>query len=162
MQVIKDVTIGTANYRIAKMSAKTGSWLLMLLMGKMLKVMQENKPDSNQQQEAQLPEKEQTEAEKLAEQEAAASAAISFMLMNLDEATYAKVQSAALNCCMLLQVNGAGIAAPIPIVMYDGQFAVKELEYDIETVLQLMSKALFLNLSPFFTSGKLMGLVSAN
>lgn len=145
--VLKTITINEASYQIVKMPAQIGSWLLMLLMGKLTEIMAEaNVPASGE------------DAAKAAETkpEEAASAAISFMLMKLSEEDFATVQQKALSSCLKL-VNGV----PMPIIMRDGRLAIKELEYDIETVMQLTSQAIHLNLSPFFAKGKLMGLVTA-
>ena len=146
--VLKELTINEASYQIVKMPAQTGSWLLMLLMGKLMEVMSEESKTATSKPE---------EPAKEANADEAASAAISFMLMNLDEETFAKVQQKALSVCFKM-VNDA----PMPVIMRDGRFAIKELEYDIEGVLQLTSQSIRLNLSPFFAKGKLMGLATAD
>jgi hypothetical protein len=145
--VLKELTINEANYQIVKMSAQSGSWLLMLLMGKLMDIMsKEATPTTNN-----------PELDKPTSGEDVASAAISFMLMKLDEDTFVKVQIKALSVCYKT-VEGV----PMPIVMKDGRWVDTKLQYDIETVMQLTSQAIKLNLSPFFAKGKLMGLATSD
>jgi hypothetical protein len=152
METIKEITIKEQNYRICKLSAKSGSWLLMQLMGKMIKIMEElaNTGSPNPEVNNVL-EQDKNKAEE------SAHAAIQFMLMNLEEDTFAKVQNHALSVCYRLE-NAGSVPVPMPVIMNDGRFAIKELEFDIETVMSLTSQSLFANLAPFFSKNGLMKL----
>ena len=129
----------------------------MLLMGKLMDIMTDAPQQATQAQAQPESSEDKTDEQKAQEASTTASAAISFMLMKLDEDTFAKVQQKALSVCYK-SANGNTIS---PVIMRDGRLTDKALEYDIDTITQLMSQAIHLNLSPFFAKGKLMGLATA-
>lgn len=140
--VIKEVQIGTYTFRIRKFDASTGSWLLMSLMGEMQKAISD------------LPTSDKPAAEQIeASEDNAAIGAIQFLLMNLDEEKFARVQSKALNVCDEQKVF-ADKEAWIP-VLTGTRISNFDLQTDISTIISLTSQSLFANLSPFFSKSGL-------
>jgi hypothetical protein len=127
----KDVEIGGARYQVGRFSARDGSWVLMKLLPLITTALSATKPENDE-------------------------AAIAFFarvigqIGQTDEETFRKIQEHALAVCRRLE-NGV----PMPVFLRPNTWAVKELEYDLVTVLALTANALVFNLSPFFSDGGL-------
>jgi hypothetical protein len=150
LQPIKTTTINGKSYQISKIQSDTGSWLLFKLMDALRKIM---KAEGGDEPEPALePIVELTEDQKKAAAEAAASAAIQVMLMNLDRDLFGTVQRYALEVCGEFTAVGSEEVV-IPVLKADGKFANYNLSTDISTVAALTSQSLYANLSPFFLNG---------
>lgn len=147
--VIKELPIGTYTFRIKKFDASTGSWLLMSLMGEMQKAISDL-PTSTGDAE---------QAPSASSEESAAIGAIQFLLMNLDEEKFAKVQNKALAVCDEQKVFDNGKEAWLP-VLTGTRISSPDLQTDISTILSLTSQSLFANLSPFFSKSGLSSVFS--
>lgn len=139
--VIKETVLGVTTFRIRKFDASTGSWLLMSLMGEMQKAISD------------LPTVEGIAESTEASEESAAIGAIQFLLMNLDEEKFAKIQSKALEVCDEQKIMGER-EVWLP-VLTGKRISSPDLQNDIETILSLTSQSLFANLSPFFSKNGL-------
>lgn len=149
--VIKETVIGAMTFRIRKFDASTGSWLLMTLMGEMQKTMSDL-PTSDK------PSTELTDEQKVSAEENAAIGAIQFLLMNLDEEKFTKIQIKALDVCDEQKILGEK-EVWIP-VLTGKRISSFELQTDIGTMLSLTTQALFANLSPFFSKNGLSQIFS--
>lgn len=138
-----DLVIKDKRYQITQMSAKTGSFLLSRLMDSLRQVMADaTETETKEQQEL-------TPAEREAMTMAAAKAGIEYMLMKLDEKMFEIVQRHALSVCGQFGALGEQEVV-LPVIKFDGSFAIPELAFDTTTVMGLTSQSLYLNLSPFF------------
>ena len=127
----KQVTIGPAEYQIAQMTAGDGSWILSQVLTKLLPVMVQGALD--QMAGAKLP----------------AGRAL------LSEEEFHNIQGHCLAVCRRIE---KGI--PMPVFVRPNTWAVKELEYDLLTVMALTIHALTFNLTPFFEEGGLSQLLA--
>jgi hypothetical protein len=136
----KDVNLGVNRYRIARMNASTGSWLLFKLLDSLRKIMADTSQDGQQSAQEEIgPE----------QREQAANALIQGMLMTLDKGLFDQVQREALN--VVGQYTAIGEKEVVlPVMMANGTVAIPALKNDIVTIVQLTSHALYFNLSPFF------------
>jgi septum formation topological specificity factor MinE len=135
----KDVTLGVSRYRIARMNASTGSWLLFKLLDSLRKIMADGSQDTQS-----APQEIGTE-----QREQAANALIQGMLMTLDKGLFDQVQREALN--VVGQYTAIGEKEVVlPVLMANGTVAIPELRNDIVSIVQLTSQSLYFNLSPFF------------
>lgn len=147
MEAIKDIEIGSHTYMIAKMDADSGSWLLMRLMGQLQKAISE------------MPSSAEVTEQATEETQDTAQAAIQFLLMNLDQDTFKTVQRHALNVCYRYETVG-NAPKPLPVIMTNGRFCYKDLNFDIQSVMRLTSESLFANLSPFFSKDGLKAMLT--
>lgn len=138
LESIKDVEVSGKTYMIAHMTSDTGAWLIMRLMGELQAAI--SKMDIASDSTVQ-------ESEGSAD---TARSSIQFLLMNLDQSTFATVQRHALGVCYRYETIG-NTQKPLPVIFPNGKFCYKDLQFDIQTVLELTSEALFANLSPFFS-----------
>jgi septum formation topological specificity factor MinE len=135
----KDVTLGVSRYRISRMNASTGSWLLFKLLDSLRKIMTDGSQDTQS-----APQEIGTE-----QREQAANALIQGMLMTLDKGLFDQVQREALN--VVGQYTAIGEKEVVlPVLMANGTVAIPELRNDIVSIVQLTSQSLYFNLSPFF------------
>jgi septum formation topological specificity factor MinE len=135
----KDVTLGVSRYRISRMNASTGSWLLFKLLDSLRKIMADGSQDTQS-----APQEIGTE-----QREQAANALIQGMLMTLDKGLFDQVQREALN--VVGQYTAIGEKEVVlPVLMANGTVAIPELRNDIVSIVQLTSQSLYFNLSPFF------------
>jgi septum formation topological specificity factor MinE len=135
----KDVTLGVSRYRISRMNASTGSWLLFKLLDSLRKIMADGSQDMQS-----APQEIGTE-----QREQAANALIQGMLMTLDKGLFDQVQREALN--VVGQYTAIGEKEVVlPVLMANGTVAIPELRNDIVSIVQLTSQSLYFNLSPFF------------
>jgi hypothetical protein len=141
---IKEVELGKHKYRIGYMKADKGSFIRSLLIAEMLKLAQssdgtETKPDPT--------------AELSGEQ------TLTLLVTNLSEENYAIAQRHGLGCVARFEKIGDSETA-IPVMLANGNFAIKELAYDIDAVSELTLEALKANLGPFFTMSRLQKLLN--
>jgi hypothetical protein len=149
--VIKEVQVGASNFRIKRFDASTGSWLLMTLMGEMQKALSDL-PTVDK------PAVELSDEEKQAAEENAATGAIQFLLMNLDEEKFTKIQMKALAVCEVSKFIGE---KEVWLPLIDGKRITNfELQSDVSTIMTLTSQSLFANLSPFFSKNGLSQIFS--
>jgi hypothetical protein len=145
MEAYREIEIKEQRFRIGRMTAMVGARILNTLTLATLKQQSEAKPNVNT-EAAQSEFNDSTAEEK-------ADSTVEIMWLaggpSLSEEKYSQIQTQCLQLCsMYPDSNGA---APVPILMSNGRWAVKELETDISTVNQLIQEALKFNLSPFFT-----------
>ncbi len=120
------VTINGADYQIGQFKACDGSWILAQVLTKMLPAVIEG-----------------------AMQKAAGGQLAANRTM-ISEEEFRNIQGHALAVCRRME-NGI----PMPVFVLPGTFAVKELEYDLLTVMALTVHALKFNLVPFLHGGGL-------
>ncbi|CAK9249990.1 unnamed protein product [Sphagnum jensenii] len=90
--------------------------------------------------------------------EEAAKTAVRLLIMNLDRSLFKEVQAEALKVVFQLKwVNN--VQHVLPVVTFNGQYALPELEYDIATVMALTSHALIANFSMYFEKKELLDMV---
>ena len=122
MERTKQITIGDAEYQIGSLTATTGSWIVAQIATKMLPALFETS---------------------LSEE---AGAQLSSARSMLSEDEFQNLQGHALSVCRRMEKNGL----PMPVMHTSKRFAIKELEYDLVTVLRLTCESLVFNLTPFF------------
>jgi hypothetical protein len=115
------VAVNGQDYQIGRFTARQGSWILAQLLTKMLPSMIETA---------------------LAQ---SARGQLSSNRAQLSEDEFANLQALCLSVCRRLE-NGV----PMPIFVLPSTWAVKELEYDLVTVVALTIHALKHNITPFF------------
>jgi hypothetical protein len=98
-EMTKDIEVNGHKYRLARLPASIGSWIIRILAGNGMTV----------------------------------------------EEDFYRIQNYCLKACSLLTPAG-----PSVIMMQDGRWAVKELEYDTEAVVKITNEMLAFNLSDFF------------
>jgi hypothetical protein len=103
MEMFKDIEIGEHRYRIGRLPARAGAWILLLAL-----------------KEAQG---------------------------QLSESEHANIQQHLLSVCSRFKGDH-----PMPVLKADGSFAVKELEYDLDTVMKLQGEAKSFNFADFFAA----------
>jgi hypothetical protein len=135
-----DVKIGESTYRISRLTADKGSWIRGVLISAIMKQQDESTTDNS------------GELDKIDPVERANGLVAAMWLLSagtVDQETYRRVQ---MNCLQVCSIIPEGLD-PLPILMKDGKWAFKELEYDAATVDEIVVKTLQFNLSPFFLGG---------
>lgn len=128
----KDIEISGVHYRIGQFTAQVGSWILMQVLQKVLPSF----AGPVEEQLGNLPPNRAT----------------------MSEEDFYRIQNHCLAICCRYEESPTG-RVPMPL-MASGVFAIKELEYDLPTVMALTIQALFFNLTPFFAEGGLSSLSS--
>lgn len=137
-EATRTVEIDGATYQIGRMKASDGSWVLMQLLPSIAAGLALNDNGN------------------------AKTLPIDFIgriigqIGQTDENTFRRIQAHALSVCRRMEHG-----APMPVVSHQGVFAIKELEYDLVTVMTLTANALVFNLSPFFNAGGLKQLFAS-
>lgn len=129
----KDVEIGGARYQVGRIKARPCSFLLATVMTKILPAVVGSALKKD------------------------AGAALEAARALLSEEEFIVIQGHALSVCRRYE-NGL----PMPIFLLPDTWAVKELEYDVVTVMALTIESLVFNLSPFFEGdglSKILGLL---
>jgi hypothetical protein len=121
MPTSKDVEIAGKKYQVGQFKARDGSFILAQMLTKMLPAV----------------------IEAGFKKEAGATLPASRSALSEDE--FASIQGHALAVCSRVE-NGV----PMPIFFRPDVWAVKELEYDLITVMALTIHALVFNIAPFF------------
>lgn len=122
----KDVKIGEHTYIIGRLDAVTGSWIVALLLTKMLPMGMEN----------------QEGMEALAAQERPRS--------SMTEQEFRNIQHHCIKVCKRYQEED-GVA--LDILRRDGRQNFPDLQYDIKTYVGLTVHTLLFNILPLFSSG---------
>ena len=122
----KTVTVGGSEFQIGRFTARNGSWIIAQIATKMLPAV----------------------IEKALAQ--ASGAPLAANRATLSEEEFSNIQGHALAVVRRLE-NGV----PMPVFLLPNTFAVRELEYDLVTVIELTIHALVFNLTPFFEDGGL-------
>lgn len=125
------VTISGADYEIGRFKACDGSWILAQVLTKMLPAVIESA---------------------FAREE---GVKLSSNRTVLSEDEFANIQGHALAVCRRVEKG-----VPMPIFLRPSTFAIKELEYDLLTVMALTVHALKFNIMPFFAEGGLSQLLA--
>jgi hypothetical protein len=117
----KDVVVNGVTYNVGQFKARDGSFILAQLLTKMLPSMLETAFKKE------------------------APGALPAGRSALSEDEFAAIQGHALAVCRRVE-NGV----PMPIFFLPNTWAVKEIEYDLVTVMALTIQALVFNIVPFF------------
>jgi hypothetical protein len=125
------VAVNGQDYQIGRFTARQGSWILTQVLTKMLPSMIDTA---------------------LAKE---AGGQLSTSRAQLSEQEFDQLQGLCLSVCRRLE-NGV----PMPIFVLPNTFAIKELEYDLVTVVALTIHALKHNITPFFQDGGLSQLTA--
>ena len=145
----KDVPIRGAKYRIDRMTAADGAWLLALFTERYSarKALEGAGKIQREPTEAEIEAAEK--AQKAIDPDARALMMANFLLTQLKRAEIAEVQLACLSVCSKYE-DKTGTVLPMPLL--DGtRFLYPELERDGPTVLELTREVLAFNLSPYFS-----------
>lgn len=132
MEMYKDVEIGGVKYQIGRMTARTGSWIAAQIISKVLPSVIES----------QMP-----------------LEGLPSSRSEMSEIEFQNIQDHCLNVCKKYELIGSTEAA-VPVMARFGVFAVKDLEYDLLTVLALTIHALLFNISPFFEGDGLKSIMA--
>jgi hypothetical protein len=149
----REFVVNGARYQVGRMNAAVGSWLLFKLIDSIRRIFAQNSASSDGVQPVQ-------EEQSLVKREAATHALIQGMLMTLDRDLFEQVQREALRVVGQYAMVGEKEVV-LPVLMGNGNLASVELKNDISTVVLLTSRSLYFNLSPFFLSGGLERIMSA-
>lgn len=125
-----DVEINGVKYQVGRFKARTGSWIVAQILTKMLPSF----------------------IERALAKEAGAQLASGRALLSEEE--FENIQGHALAVCRRYE---GGI--PMPVFVPPNTWAIKELEYDLMTVMALTAHALVFNVTPFFAEGGLSQLL---
>ena len=126
-ETTKDVVIGDFTYQIRKMNARTGSWLAMQIMTKLLPGAMEGA---------------------LQDELAGASTPLTSSRSEMTEAEFHNLQDHCLAVCYRYQMVGE-MNTPMPILA-GTRFAFADLEDDLLTVMALTFHSLLWTAKPFF------------
>ena len=132
MDATKDVEINGVRYQIGRMTAKAGSWVATQIFTKVLPSAIEGQ--MNKLGLDSLPQGRAT----------------------MTEEEFSNLQDHCLMVCRRYELVG-NIDTALPIMPRPGFWAIKELEYDLLTVVALTVHALVFNISPFFDGDALKG-----
>lgn len=124
----KDVEIGGQRYRIGRFPARTGSWIAVQIMTKVLPSWLKEVDDG-------IPEAQKANRPGMTEEE------------------FRNIQDHCLRACFRQSMNGDG-GLPTPVLMADGRLD-KDLEDDVVAVMALTVHCLMFNLAPFFQQAEL-------
>lgn len=116
-----DVEINGTKYQVGRFKARHGSWILAQILTKMLPAVIE---------------------QALAKE---AGAKLASNRTALSEEEFENIQGHALAVCRRYE-NGV----PMPIFVLPNTWAIKDLEYDLMTVMALTVHAIVFNIAPFF------------
>jgi hypothetical protein len=134
-QNTKEFVIGEQRYQIARMDARTGSWIAMQLLTKLFPF----------------------------NMEAMMGLDVSKLPANrteLTETEFHNIQDHCLKVVARFDTVGTG-TVPIPVLMKSGVWSFKDLETDVVTVLALTAQSLVFNIGPFFDEGALKPLLES-
>ncbi len=130
MHLHKDVEIGNKRYRVTRLRADVGSWIIFQLLTKMLPGFVSGRLNL-----AGIPQSGES----------------------ISESDFRSIQNHCLAACYRYEDSAPGVYMPI---MSNGAFAIKELEYDLATVLSLTIHCLQFNFADFFSEDGLSALTS--
>lgn len=133
--------IGERRFRIGRLTALMGTRIMNTMLASMAKIKESQEGNAEEKQSFR----------DLSAQEKAEGTVVAMWIFagnDLPREKYEEFQKACLQCCSLYLSEDA---APTPILMANGRWVEKELEYDMQTIGELITKVLVFNLSPFFT-----------
>ena len=133
MDLTKDVEISGQRYQIGKMSARSGSWIVVQLITKLMPMGIENQLGIE---------------------------GLSSGRSEMSEAEFLNIQDHCLDVCRRYEMV-AGQEVAMPIMARPGVFAFKELESNLLTILALTVHALLFNVTPFFEGDGLKSVMAS-
>lgn len=144
MKQQEEVIIGAQRYAIKRMKADIGAWLLQRCMASFHAMAKQNDLSNvDENPEAPRPTPEQS-----------LNGLVAILLRTASRAEFSEYQKLALDYCSQYKAIGEKEVL-VPVMMVNGNFASKELEYDIAGVTQLTQKAMVFTLLPFFQDSEL-------
>jgi hypothetical protein len=145
--VITEITINEKCYSLCKMNADDGAFLMNQMMGVLLTAV-----------EGEATERPSAPVESLRSPEEAAAATIRLLLTKVDRALFKEMKRCSLAVVFQMEwVNGN--AMPLPVILYNGTYAIKEMEFDTGLVMKLMQESLIANFAPYFKKNELTALI---
>lgn len=141
IQMHKDVTVGGVDYRVGRMKAHVGAWIMSVLRSKMQGVATATDADAAP-AEGERPQSSFEEG---------LMATTVFLIGTLSFDEMAKVQGLCLERCDMYERIGDKAPVPMPILSGPGRWTHADMEYDGPTVLSLARECLAFNIAPFFT-----------
>lgn len=142
IQMHKDVTVNETEYRVGRMKAHVGAWIISLLRGK-------TQASAVRRAAEPVGEVEESDARKPSFEEGLMATTV-YLIGQFTFDEMRQVQDLCLEQCARYEEIG-GKAVPMPILAGPGRWAISELEYDGPTVLSLTRECLAFNIAPFFT-----------
>jgi hypothetical protein len=136
-----NVTVNEQEYQLSKMTPAVGSYIWQLLMAACFKAQQVISVQTEAVQEAAIPDK-TTPTERLR-----GLCGISFMQLDFDK--YEFIQTNCMKVVARVEVLAGNAPVPMPLMTYDGRWAVPEVADNLMLVTRLMTEALVFNLSSF-------------
>lgn len=143
----KDTTIGGNSYRIGLLKASDGSWIYSSFVKRYRDyVMAEAaKPTAAPAEDN----GEEAAAPPTPPREVGFYLSACFLVEQLNRTELAEMETLCLGSCC--RYNGAtGTLIALPLLMSDGRLAIKDLEYDGATTLELTKQTIAFNIAPFF------------
>jgi hypothetical protein len=153
IQMHKDVTVNETEYRVGRMKAHVGAWIISLLRGKTQASAARRGAEPVGEVEPIVEEKELSGEEKRKRFEEGLMATTVYLIGQFSFDEMRQVQDLCLEQCARYEEIG-GKAVPMPILAGPGRWAISELEYDGPTVLSLTRECLAFNIAPFFTGSR--------
>lgn len=139
-EMFKDLEVAGKRYRLDRMTATMGAWILNVLITATMKSNNDNNSSSSSEEDKSLD-------EMPAQERSDGTVSVMWMVAAtaLSEEVYARIQSHCLKQCS--QFLGE---QPTPIMMKDGRWVAKELETDMSAVNTLVLEVLKFNIGGFF------------
>lgn len=150
IQMHKDVTVGGQEFRVGRMKAHVGSWIISVLRSKTQAsaILRTSEPAGAVEPIETAEEKTPEEKKRFFEEGLMATTVYLIGQFSFDEMR--SVQDLCLErCAKYEEINGQMV--PMPILAGPGRWAFPELEYDGPAVLELTRECLAFNIAPFFT-----------
>ena len=140
IQMSKDVTIGEHEYKVGRLKAHAGAWIISLLRGK---------AQASGLKRAEASPEPAKDAPQPSFEEGLMATTV-YLIGQLSFEEMKAVQDLCLEQCAQYEAIG-GKQIPMPILAGPGRWAIADLEYDGPTVLSLTRECLAFNIAPFFT-----------
>lgn len=154
MKMHKDVEVGGQRYKIGRLPAKDGSWIIVMLQAKMraqralsVQVEQPELGGPSPESEEQV----RTKAQDLTMEEGMLMTA-TFLIAQLDRESLEQIMYMCLAYVKHYE-EVAGQLCEMPVMVGGDRWAIAELEYDGPSVLELTKQSLAFNIAPFMTAG---------
>lgn len=145
IQMHKDVTVGETEYRVGRMKAHVGAWIISLLRGK-------TQASAARRAAEPVGEVEAVDLPKPSFEEGLMATTV-YLIGQFSFDEMRQVQDLCLEQCARYEEIG-GKHIPMPILAGPGRWAISELEYDGPAVLSLTRECLAFNIAPFFTGSR--------
>ena len=155
----KNVTIESTEYQIRRFSPAVGSFILGRVLSAGARAMRDA-AERNGNQDVQPPQEIKEFDPKDAEPAARAMAVGAVLQGGFSIEDHSLIQTECMKVCSRIEWNEkANLEMPMPLVNDKGQWAIKEVGEDVNTVLQLQVEAITFNFTDFFGQGGLMKLM---